>query len=65
MATKKFKKMEYGSADEMVFGESKYPLSYGLGLKVGSGAVIPEINFAPALAPRRPWRASGGNMSTT
>ncbi|HPT74549.1 MAG TPA: methyltransferase MtaB domain-containing protein, partial [Methanomassiliicoccaceae archaeon] len=47
MATKKFKKMEYGSADEMVFGESKYPLSYGLGLKVGSGAVIPEINFAP------------------
>ena len=47
MATTKFNKMAYGSADEMVFGESKYPLSYGLGLKVGSGAVIPEINFAP------------------
>ena len=47
MASKKFTKMEYGSADEMVFGDAKYPLSYGLGLKVGAGAVIPEINFAP------------------
>jgi len=43
----KFKKMEYSSADEMVFGEAKYPLSYGLGLKVGAGSVVPEINFAP------------------
>ena len=35
------------SADEMVFGEAKYPLSYGLGQKVGAGLVVPEINFAP------------------
>jgi hypothetical protein len=47
MALKNFTKMEYGSADEMVFGEAKYPLSYGLGLKVGAGFVSPEINFAP------------------
>ena len=47
MASTKFKKMAYGSADEMVFGESKYPLSYGMGLKIGFGAVVPEINFAP------------------
>jgi methanol--5-hydroxybenzimidazolylcobamide Co-methyltransferase len=39
--------MEYGSPDEMVFGESKYPVSYGLGQTVGAGVVIPEINFAP------------------
>ena len=47
MALKNFTKMEYGSADEMVFGDAKYPLSYGLGLKVGAGFVSPEINFAP------------------
>jgi methanol--5-hydroxybenzimidazolylcobamide Co-methyltransferase len=47
MASKKFTKMEYSSADEIVFGDAKYPLSYGLGLKVGAGVVIPEINFAP------------------
>jgi len=47
MAIKKFKKMEYSSADEMIFGEAKYPQKYGLGLKVGGGSVVPEINFAP------------------
>ncbi len=47
MAIKKFTKMEYGSAEELVFGDAKYPLSYGLGLKVGAGSVVPEINFAP------------------
>jgi methanol--5-hydroxybenzimidazolylcobamide Co-methyltransferase len=47
MAAKKFTKMEYASAEDLVFGDAKYPLSYGLGLKVGAGAVVPEINFAP------------------
>ncbi len=47
MATKKFTKMEYASADDLIFGEAKYPLSYGLGMKVGAGSVVPEINFAP------------------
>jgi methanol--5-hydroxybenzimidazolylcobamide Co-methyltransferase len=47
MALKNFTKMEYASADDIVFGDAKYPLSYGLGLKVGAGFVSPEINFAP------------------
>lgn len=47
MALKRFTKMEYKSADEIVFGEAKYPVSYGLGQKVGQGWVVPEINFAP------------------
>lgn len=47
MAIKRFTKMEYKSADEVVFGDAKYPVSYGLGQKVGQGWVIPEINFAP------------------
>ncbi len=40
-------KMAYGSAEEMVFGHSKKPLSYGFGLRVGAGKVIPEANYAP------------------
>jgi methanol--5-hydroxybenzimidazolylcobamide Co-methyltransferase len=47
MALKRYTKMEYGSPDEMVFGEAKYPVSYGLGQTVGAGMVVPEINFAP------------------
>ena len=47
MVIKRYTKMEYGSPDEMVFGESKYPVSYGLGQVVGAGVVVPEINFAP------------------
>ena len=47
MAIKRYTKMEYGSPDEMVFGEARYPVSYGLGQTVGAGIVVPEINFAP------------------
>lgn len=47
MAIKRYTKMEYKSADDMVFGEAKYPLTYGLGQKIGAGIVVPEINFAP------------------
>ena len=39
--------MAYASPDDMVFGRSKKPLSYGHGVKVGAGKVIPEINYAP------------------
>ena len=39
--------MAYSSADEMVFGTAKFPISYGFGLKVGAGRVIPEINYGP------------------
>jgi methanol--5-hydroxybenzimidazolylcobamide Co-methyltransferase len=47
MAIKRFTRMEYKSPDEMVFGDAKYPVTYGLGQKAGAGHVIPEINFAP------------------
>ena len=47
MAIKRYTKMEYKSADDLVFGDAKYPVTYGLGQKAGVGHVIPEINFAP------------------
>lgn len=47
MATTKYTKMAYAKADDMVFGTAKQPLSYGFGIKVGAGRVIPEINYAP------------------
>lgn len=43
----KITRMAYNSPDEMVFGKSKKPVSYGLGLKVGGGYVIPEAKYAP------------------
>ncbi len=39
--------MAYDCADDMVFGFSQQPLSYGCGLKVGAGYVVPEVNYAP------------------
>ncbi|MDR0523593.1 MAG: methanol--corrinoid methyltransferase [Candidatus Methanoplasma sp.] len=39
--------MAYKDADEMVFGTAKSPVSYGFGIKVGAGRVIPELNYAP------------------
>ena len=39
--------MAYSSADEMVFGTAKQPVSYGFGIKVGAGRVIPELNYGP------------------
>ena len=43
----KYTKMAYSSADEMVFGHAKEPVSYGFGIKVGAGRVIPELNYGP------------------
>ncbi len=43
----RFTKMAYATSDDMTFGRSKKPLSYGLGIKVGLGSVIPEINYLP------------------
>lgn len=40
-------KMAYGSPEDMVFGHAKKPLSYGYGMKVGAGKVVPEANYAP------------------
>ncbi len=47
MAATRYTKMAYANADEMVFGTAKTPVSYGFGIKVGAGRVIPEINYAP------------------
>ncbi len=47
MAVTRYTKMTYDSADDMIFGHAKHPVSYGFGLKIGAGKVIPEINYAP------------------
>ena len=47
MAVTRYTKMAYKDADELIFGHAKHPVSYGFGMKVGSGRVIPEINYAP------------------
>ncbi len=43
----RFTRMAYSSPEDMVFGRAKKPLSYGLGMKVGAGSVVPEVNYAP------------------
>ena len=47
MAITRYTKMAYDKADDMVFGTAKSPVSYGFGIKVGAGRVIPELNYAP------------------
>ncbi|MDD3378825.1 MAG: methyltransferase MtaB domain-containing protein [Candidatus Methanomethylophilaceae archaeon] len=47
MSVTRYTKMTYDCADDMVFGQAKHPVSYGFGLKIGAGRVIPEINYAP------------------
>ena len=47
MAVTRYTKMAYSNADDLVFGRAKHPVSYGFGMKVGAGRVIPEINYAP------------------
>ena len=40
-------KMAYSNPEEMVFGRSKKTITYGFGLTVGAGRVVPEVNYAP------------------
>jgi len=47
VAATRFTKQAYASADEMVFGTAKSPVSYGFGIKAGAGRVIPELNYGP------------------
>ena len=47
MAVTRYTSMAYKEADELVFGQAKNPVSYGFGIKIGAGVVIPEINYAP------------------
>jgi methanol--5-hydroxybenzimidazolylcobamide Co-methyltransferase len=37
--------LAYGSADEMLFGRAKRPVECGLGVTIGGGEVLPEVNF--------------------
>jgi len=47
MAINRYTKMAYANADEMVFGKCKFPVKAGLGLEIGAGYTIPELNYAP------------------
>ena len=47
MAVTRYTSMAYKDADELVFGHAQQPVSYGFGIKIGAGYVIPEINYAP------------------
>ena len=40
-----FMDLAVGSADDLVFGVAPRPVSCGLGLEIGAGAVYPEVNF--------------------
>jgi methanol---5-hydroxybenzimidazolylcobamide Co-methyltransferase len=44
---KKYTSMAYASADELIFGNSKFPVKAGLGLEIGAGYTSPEVNYAP------------------
>lgn len=43
----KHKDLEYSSPDELIFGNARKPAKCGLDLEIGSGKVIPEINYMP------------------
>ena len=47
MAVNRYTKMAYANADEMVFGKAKFPVKGGLGLEIGAGYTVPEVNYAP------------------
>lgn len=47
MAVNRYTKMAYANADEMTFGRAKHPVKAGLGLEIGAGYTIPELNYAP------------------
>jgi len=44
---KKYTSMAYAKADDMLFGNSKFPVKAGLGLEIGAGFTTPELNYAP------------------
>lgn len=48
---KKFTKLAYASADELVYGSALYPVKTKNGLEIGGGMIYPEVNFTlPAMA---------------
>lgn len=47
MAVNRYTKMEYTNVDDMVFGRALKPVKAGLGIEVGAGLTIAEVNYAP------------------
>jgi len=47
MTVTRFTKMAYAKADDMIFGTALKPVKAGLGLEIGAGLTIPELNYAP------------------
>lgn len=47
MAINRYTKMAYASADDMIFGNATAPVKAGLGLEIGGGYTVPEVNYAP------------------
>lgn len=45
MARLEFNELAYNSAEELIFGEAKKPVTCKNGLVVGGGEVIPELNY--------------------
>jgi methanol---5-hydroxybenzimidazolylcobamide Co-methyltransferase len=45
MLLKNYDKMAYDSADQLIFGHAKHPVTCKSGLVIGGGEVYPEINF--------------------
>ncbi|KXA94217.1 hypothetical protein AKJ65_05040 [candidate division MSBL1 archaeon SCGC-AAA259E19] len=43
----KYDKLEFSSADDLLFGKSGEPVKCGLDLEIGNGRVVPEINYMP------------------
>ncbi|MDK2891811.1 methanol--corrinoid protein co-methyltransferase MtaB [Methanohalophilus sp.] len=47
MGIGKYNTMAYKDADDLLFGESLYPVKTGLDLEIGAGYTTAEINYAP------------------
>jgi methanol--5-hydroxybenzimidazolylcobamide Co-methyltransferase len=43
----KYTSMAYAKADDMLFGNAKFPVKVGLDLEIGAGYTTPELNYAP------------------
>ncbi|MDP6453641.1 MAG: methyltransferase MtaB domain-containing protein [SAR202 cluster bacterium] len=51
MNTTKLRTLAYDSADDMMFGSAVSPVTCGLGVTIGGGQVLPEVNFTlPAIS---------------
>jgi methanol--5-hydroxybenzimidazolylcobamide Co-methyltransferase len=47
MAINRYTKMAYSNPDDMIFGNAPHPVKAGLGMEIGAGFTVPEVNYAP------------------